>query len=226
MEDMVNNHFGVITRCESAVKIDRPPMTPVSDRLKFAQVADTMQSAVKFAIPTIGPDHPDYCDLSLAVTALGGYFGSRLMSNIREDKGYTYGIQSFLTGAADSGLMVIATEADNTYVQPLLTEVISEVKRLATNPVTNDELNRMCNFVLSQAVASLDSPFNIISYYESLKYDSLPADSFRRRMDAVKSINGDRIMSVAAKYLNIDQLKIAVAGDVDAYTLDENIIFH
>ena len=226
MEDAVNRMFGSFEPTVPIVSVDRRPMSPVADRLETVSVEGAMQGSVRIAIPTIGPSHPDYCDLSLAVTALGGYFGSRLMSNIREDKGYTYGIQAFLIGSGHDGLMVISSEADNVYVEPLIREVLEEIRKMSTVAVESEELDRMRNFVLSQAVASLDSPFNIIGYHESLHYDALPSDTFRQRMEAVRTVSGTRIMEVALKYLDPDSVKIAVAGDVDAFSVDENRIFH
>ena len=226
MEDEVNRRFGTIEVSQASTLVDRRPMAPCDNRIDTVQIDGSMQGGVKIAIPTIGPSHPDYWDLSLAVTALGGYFGSRLMLNIREEKGYTYGIQSFLAGSGSEGLMTVASEADNSYVVPLIQETLAEIARLAVEPVDDEEMNRMRNYVISQAVATLDSPFNMMNYYETLRFDALPADSFRRRMDAVNNITARRIAEVAAKYMHPEDVRIAVAGDIDAYPVDENIIFH
>jgi len=226
MEDEVNRLFGSLKVSPASVVVDRRPMEPCNNRIDTVRIDGSMQGGIKIAIPTIGPSHPDYWDLSLAITALGGYFGSRLMLNIREDKGYTYGVQSFLAGAGSEGLMTVASEADNSYVVPLIQETLAEIKRLAVDPVGDEEMNRMRNYVISQAVTTLDSPFNMMSYYETLRLDALPADSFCRRMDAVNNITSRRIAEVAARYLHPEDVKIAVAGDIDAYPVDENIIFH
>lgn len=226
MEDVVNRIFGLVEIPDPIARIDRRPLAPVPDRIETVHIKGSMQGAVRIAIPTIGPDHPDYCDLSLAVTALGGYFGSRLMSNIREDKGYTYGIQALLTGSGHDGIMLVSSEADNMYVEPLIRETLQEIRDLGRVGATSEELHRMRNFVLSQAVASLDSPFNIMSYYESLRYDALPDDSFEKRMKSVNGISAERIMEMAVKYLDPESVKIAVAGDVEVFPVVENRIFH
>lgn len=226
MEDVVNSILGSNAVTSDGMRVDPRPMAPCASRVVSEQVDGAMQGGVKIAIPTIGPSHPDYWKLSLAVTALGGYFGSRLMLNIREDKGYTYGIQAFISGSGDEGVVIIASEADNAYMVPLIKEVISEIERLITHPVDADEMHRMRNYVISQAVATLDSPFNIMNYYETLRCDNLPADTFRRRMEAVNSITGAGIADMAGMYLRSEAIKIAVAGDVNAYPVDEKMIFH
>lgn len=74
------------------------------------------------------------------VTLFGGYFGSRLMSNIREEKGYTYGIGAGIVSYPDSGILIISTEAANEYINPIITEVYREMDKLCNVPVPQEEL--------------------------------------------------------------------------------------
>jgi predicted Zn-dependent peptidase len=217
--------FGSIEVAQQTMAVDNSERVTCNDRLRTVQVDGSMQGSVRMAIPTIGPTHPDYCDLSLAVTALGGYFGSRLISNVREDKGYTYGIQAMMTGARDYGLMAIASEADNTYVIPLIQETISEIAQLQSKIASAEEIERMRNYAMSQIIALLDSPFSVMDYYEMMHCDNLPADMFHRNMKSIENITGERIAEVAAQYLQPDKIKIVVAGDVDTHPVHADDIF-
>ena len=89
---------------------------------------------------TITRQNPDYLKLRVLMTLFGGYFGSRLMSNIREEKGYTYGISAGIMFYPDSGLQGISTETDNEYVEPLIQEVYNEIDKLHREPVPMEEL--------------------------------------------------------------------------------------
>lgn len=95
----------------------------VPEKRIFIEREDALQSAVKMGCTTITRQNPDYLKLRVLMTLFGGYFGSRLMSNIREEKGYTYGISAGIMFYPDSGLLGISTETDNEYVEPLIQEV-------------------------------------------------------------------------------------------------------
>ena len=97
--------------------------------------------------------------------ALGGYFGSRLMSNIREDKGYTYGISSALMGALNGAYITIQSQQDHAYTDAVIEETMKEIERLRTKPMGKDELERLRAFAMSQLAAVLDTPFDISAYH-------------------------------------------------------------
>ena len=101
-----------------------------------------MQNAVRLGTLTVGPNHPDYLNLRVLVTLFGGYFGSRLMSNIREDKGYTYGISASLIPYPDSTIFMIASDTDPKYVDSLIQEVYHEMDRLKSEKVSEEELSK------------------------------------------------------------------------------------
>lgn len=116
------------------------PIIAVPEKRIFVEREDAMQSAVKMGYTTITREHPDYLKLRVLMTVFGGYFGSRLMSNIREEKGYTYGISAGIMFYPDSGLLLVSTDTDNEYVEPLIREVYHEMDRLQQEPVSMEEL--------------------------------------------------------------------------------------
>ena len=113
---------------------------------------DAMQSAVKLGTTTILRTHPDYLKLRVLITLFGGYFGSRLMSNIREDKGYTYGISAGIMFYPGSGLLGISTETANEYVEPLIQEVYKEIDKLQNDRVAPEELAMVRNTGVSRSL--------------------------------------------------------------------------
>ena len=137
------------------------PFAAIPEKRIFTEREDAMQSAVKMGCTTITREHPDYPKLRVLMTLFGGYFGSRLMSNIREDKGYTYGISAGVVFYPDSGLLIVSTETDNEYVEPLIQEVYHEIDRLHQEPVSAEELRMVRNYMLGEMCRSYESPFSL-----------------------------------------------------------------
>ncbi len=218
MEDCLNDRFGSI-RSSSPGMLQRViPIAPSRKRFALVQRPESLQSALTFAIPTIKRSDPDYVDLRHAVMALGGYFGSRLMSNIREEKGYTYGITAGLMGNWECGVIVISTQCDNRYVQDLIVEVKKEISRMASDDFTDSELDRLKKFAMTQLASTLDSPFSTMDYYENIKLSRIPEDYFEQQQLSLAGLTSGRIALLAGKYLREEELRIAVAGNLPDFS--------
>lgn len=187
--------------------------SPSRPGLYTVKMADAKQSAVNMNIPTIRRGSPDYIDLRLTVIALGGYFGSRLMANIREDKGYTYGISSVLLGLPECGIVRIQTECDPQYTTGVLTEIDAELRKLVTHPPTGDELIRLKRFVRSSLASHIENPLTRMAYHIDGYTGGFDAESYyARQVEAVAKLSSERISEIAAKYLTPDTAITVVAG--------------
>lgn len=175
--------------------------------------ADTSQCSVNLTLPAIPRTHPDYLPLHLTVYALGGFFGSRLMLNIREDKGLTYGISSSLLGYIDGAYIDISAETDNAHAFRLIDEVRAELRRLAENPCRGDELRRLRQSALSSQASVLDTPLSIVNHYATAILSGLPDGYFEAKQRAIDSLTSDTIAEMAQKYLRPENLRIAIAGN-------------
>lgn len=211
IEHLVNKHIGSIRfETEPAAQINIPFMAS-SLRETFVSRPESLQSAVRLAIPTIGRDHPDYTSLRLLVMALGGYFGSRLMANIREDKGYTYGINAYLLGYREGGVMMIGTQCDNSYVEALIGETKQEIARLSSGDFSAEEIERIRFNAMSQLASMLDTPFTITDYYRNHLLSDTPADYFYRQQEAIAALSAENLASLA-RHLPLSNLYTAIAG--------------
>ncbi len=175
-------------------------------------VNDALQSGVTLVLPAVGRSHEDYIPLRLTVLTLGGYFGSRLMSNIREDKGYTYGITANLMGYLDGSYTQISCECDHRYVEPLIDETLRELREMVTRPVENEELMRVRQSVTSSLLSIIDTPFTTLGYYTNMQFVGTPKDYFHQLLEASRTIDADTIARMASKYLNPDNARIVIAG--------------
>jgi zinc protease len=187
-------------------------LTTTPEKRIFTERAEAMQSAVRMGNLTITRDHPDYLKLRVLVTLFGGYFGSRLMSNIREDKGYTYGISAGILFYPNNGLLVISTEAANEYVEPLMCEVYREIEKLQNEFVGAEELSMVKNYMLGEMCRNYESPFSLSDAWIFILTSGLDDEYFSRSLQAVKEVTSQEICDLARHYLCKEKLKEVIAG--------------
>ncbi|MDO4319602.1 MAG: pitrilysin family protein [Bacteroidales bacterium] len=173
---------------------------------------DAQQSAVSMTLPAIPRTHPDYIALRLTLMGLGGYFGSRLMSNIREDKGLTYGIGASLQGSFEGAFASIDAQCDASYVDQVIAESMAEVRSLVDNPIDGEELNRLKLKAWSTLASTADSPMSMIDYHITGLVVGTPADYFEQQLRAIDGLTADTVSRMASTYLLADSWRIAVSG--------------
>ncbi|MEG1585281.1 MAG: pitrilysin family protein [Bacteroidales bacterium] len=211
--DQVISHFG-----KEAWGIEngfaKKDFTPISSAPGNYHVnkADAMQSAVRIGIPLVGRTHPDYPKLRVLNTLLGGYFGSRLMTNIREEKGYTYGIGSSITTLKNASYLSIATQTATEYTQPLIKEVFFEIDRLKQELVSAEELDMMKGYLMGEMARLFDGPFSIADAHQSLLANDMTSEYYHQMIDAIKTVSAEELQELARKYLINDQFYVVVAG--------------
>ncbi len=160
----------------------------------------------------INRKHDDFHDLLLLNTVLGGYFGSRLMANIREEKGYTYNIYSTIDAMHEDSYFCIATEVSNDQVAATLQEIYHELDRLQRQPVGKMELKMVQNYMSGNLLTMLDGPFNIANVVRTIVSESLEFSDFDKLVDTLQTITPDRLQELAKKYLHPAEMCQVVVG--------------
>ncbi len=193
---------------------DYPGYSIIGSDTKKAHIekAGAVQTAIRIGSATINKRHPDYPGLKILNTILGGYFGSRLMKNIREDKGYTYGIHSSVNSLDQSGYKVISTETGKQYGRMAVDEIYREISLLQEEPVSNEELEVVRNYMAGEMVRMFDGPFAIADSFKAVWEFGLDFTYFNRMMDAVKSVTPEEIMRLANLYYKQGDLYEITAG--------------
>lgn len=184
------------------------------DPVTFTPVADSLQDSVSIALPTsVGRLHSDYVALRLAVTALGGYFGSRLSLNIRETQGLTYGISASLLGYPGHSIISINSDTDPANVNRLIAEVRAELLRLM-DPAsyTTDEITRLRRHILSDLARQIDSPLARMMYLEGLVTASIPGTYFTDLEQQARTATPEILASVARRHIDPERMFISIAG--------------
>lgn len=170
------------------------------------------QSTIRVGHLGVGRNHPDYYGLEMLITALGGYFGSRLMKNIREEKGYTYGIYGAWAANRHAGHLVIQTDVANDYVEDTLVQIKLEMKRLQDEPLDDAELNLLKNYMLGKGLRARETPFQIAETLRySLVYD-IPFPEMDRGFDVIQKITPEDLQALAKKHLQPDNMLEVVVG--------------
>ncbi|MDR2064603.1 MAG: insulinase family protein [Prevotellaceae bacterium] len=173
---------------------------------------DSLQSAIRIGKVLFNKNHHDYCGMFFLNTVLGGYFGSRLMKNIREEKGYTYGIYSNIVCMRDSGYLTISTEVSNEYVKPALNEIKNEILRLQQQKITKDELSLVKNYIIGDILRSIDGAWKIADIYIDVRQINANLKHIEQIFDEALKITPDKILDLANKYLNTDTLTTIISG--------------
>ena len=172
-----------------------------------------VQSSLRIGSPTINKRHPDYHGFKILDTILGGYFGSRLMKNIREDKGYTYGISSIVTSLDLSGYKIISTEVAPKNLNETVDEIFNEVRRLQIEPPGEDELNVVRNYMSGELVRMFDGPFALAESFKSAWEFGLDTSYYQRLSEKILTIKPEEITDLANKFYKLDELYVITAGD-------------
>jgi len=173
---------------------------------------DALQTAIRMGKILFNKSHPDFIDFQVLNTILGDYFGSRLMSNIREDKGYTYGIGSMSAELQETGYFLIATEVGKEVKDATLAEIKKEIERLRTDLVDQEELDLVKNYLLGQLLKSADGPYSLIDLYMGLESFGLELEFYNESIESIKKITPERIRELANQYLNWEDFSIVSAG--------------
>jgi predicted Zn-dependent peptidase len=190
-----------------------PPInyTPSIERIEVKK-ADAVQTGIRMGKILFDRSHPDYHKMTVVNTILGEYFGSRLMSNIREDKGYTYGIGSYLGENQSNGYFVIATEVGNEFLADTLVQINAEIERMRTELVPQDELSLVQNYLSGQFLRSADGPFAMMDLFSMAEIRGLDYIFYQNALRTIEGITSAEIMETAASHLNSEEMLIVTAG--------------
>lgn len=211
--DLVKEYFDKNWQ-NTAVKADAPLLNPqpATERFYYTEKPDALQSAIRMGMPMVTRKHPDFPALQVLNTVLGGYFGSRLMANIREDKGYTYGIGSGLSSMKNGGAFYIATEVGADVCRSAVEEIEKEINLLKTEPIPAEELDLVRNYMLGSLLGSLENVFSHADKFKMLYFAGLDYSYYDRYTATVKSITAEELLALANKYLKLDEFYNVIVG--------------
>lgn len=201
---LIETHFGILpitgsTKPDIQNAIIKPA---VEKKYRINNDPESVQGAIRIGRNFPNRHHPDFQKMQVLNNIFGGFFGSRLMANIREDKGYTYGIHSYLVNLTQESALMISTEAGKDVTEDTIREVYLEMKRLCDEPIHEEELKTSKNFMIGTLLGDLDGPFQVAGRWKSLILNDLPEEYFYRGIETIKNIQPLELHELANKYLN------------------------
>jgi zinc protease len=161
-----------------------------------------VQGSIRIARNFPNRHHPDFQKMQVLNNVFGGYFGSRLMANIREDKGYTYGIHSYLLNNVQESALMISTEAGKEVCAPAIEEVYKEMNLLREELIDDEELQQARNFAIGTILGDLDGPFHVASRWKNILLNGLDGNYFNESVRIIKTITPEELREMARKYLD------------------------
>ena len=220
LKGTLNRFFGPgdLTTDRSKGILSRKDIQPVykkktsSTKRHIVEKKDAVQSAINIGKTAISRTHNDYFGLRVLLTVLGGYFGSRLMKNIREDKGYTYGISAQLISLEKEGYISISSEVGADVCKKAIEEVYKEIDRLSQEPVSKAELSLVRNYILGNWLRMFDGPLAIANSYRVLIDNDLEEDYFEKGLKEMQNITPEQLYELANRYFMKDSFIETVAG--------------
>lgn len=212
LEAILNYEIGKLSLAGSPGSEETIESDEAKGETSFEEIEESLQSSIRLGrkFPRIG--HPDYHKLVILSEILGGYFGSRLMKNIREDKGYTYGIYSTISPKEHGSLFYIGTDVKFSVTEDTLNEIHKEIKLLQHELVPQDELQTVKSYMLGKFLNDITTIFEQCDRYKRIILSELPTDHYARYISTVKEITAEELRSLANTYLELDSLSTAIAG--------------
>jgi len=204
LEDLLNQNFGDL----SNKKIETVDfLTKPADEKKQRIINDPngVQGAIRIARSFPNRHHPDFLKAQVLNSLFGGFFGSRLMANIREDKGYTYGIHSYIQNHIRETAWMVSTEAGRDVCEAAIKEVYHEMEVLRNELVDDEELLLVRNYMMGSILGDLDGPFQVIARWKNIILNGLDEKYFYDSINTIRTITAEDIKQLAEKYFQPEE---------------------
>jgi predicted Zn-dependent peptidase len=206
LQQQLNENFGKLSISKPTFTVETIAVKPAAEKkYRVINDPDGVQGAIRIARPFPNRHHPDFMKVMVLNTLFGGFFGSRLMGNIREDKGYTYGIHSYVQNHLQQSAWMISTEAGKDVSEATIEEVYKEMKLLREELVDDEELLTVRNYLIGTILGDLDGPFQIMGRWKNLILNNLSEQYFYDSVQTIKTISAETLRELAKKYLNPEE---------------------
>ncbi len=186
---------------------------PKGEKETYIEVPGAVQSAIIMGLPVIGRHHPDFPKLMFASTILGGYFGSRLMKSIREEKGYTYGISGGINARLKAAQLTIQTEVKAETTRDATDEIFRQILRLSDELVDMEEFDTARNYLAGQFLRSLDGPFQLSDRLQTMHAEGIdPTVYYPAYWKQLFAATPEDIRDMVRRYIQPEKMKTLIVG--------------
>lgn len=205
--------------------VDYPVATPVqTNEVAIIDRPNAPQTTIMLGLPTLDPSKPEYVPLTVTNSLLGGSFGSRITSNIREDKGYTYSPRSVINAGYKTAVWYEQADVTAEHTGAALQEIAKEIKRLQTEPPSREELQGIQNYEAGVFVLQNSTPQGIISQLNFIDFHGLDESYLTDRVQNIHNVTPEKVQQMARDYLQYENMTLVLVGDKKQ--LEEQIESH
>lgn len=176
------------------------------------EIDKAVQSTIKIGRTTINKAHEDYAGLYLVNEIFGGYFGSRLMMNLREEKGLTYGIYSRLRGHKECSVFEISADVIKKDKALAQEEIMKELALLSDTLIPEDEINKVKQYISGSLLNSFNTLFDHSDKFKTVLYQNLPLDFYDTIVEKISNVTATEMQQLAQQYLSTSSMNTTVVG--------------
>ena len=207
----INHYFGQFVPIEKN-KPKNGFSTQTQTGSFFVEKSESLQNSIRIGKLMMKKTDKDFYRLIVANTIFGGYFGSRLMQNIREEKGYTYGIYSSLQSFRKATFVAIGTDVNAEVTQNTLQEVYKEIDILQNEKVREDELQKVKNYLIGSLAANVTTPFAQMDLFKEIHLHHLGYGFYENYIDRINAVSAEDVLDIMQKYYQKSDLVEVIAG--------------
>ncbi|TFV94401.1 insulinase family protein [Algoriphagus kandeliae] len=210
LEIFISGNFSEPELSKLLQHLEKFPVRPLLEKVLLPETsseyflheerAESLQSSIRMGDFSIPKNHSDFIPLLVFNSILGGYFGSRLIKNIREDKGHTYGIYSSLAQIGDLNYWVISADVEKKYLQTVKSEIKKEIQTLCEEPVPQDELELVRNYLLGQMLSQFSNSFDLMDRFRAVHHAGMTLGFYQQKLNFLKEFNQGHILEIGEKY--------------------------
>ena len=186
---------------------------PQSEGSMHQHFEGTVQTSVRIGRLLFPRGHEDFIGMQVVATLLGGYFGSRLIQNLREEHGYTYGAYCGVVNFDEAGYLAISTEVGGEVAEDAVRQIMWEIERLRTEPVSDEELSMVKKIIFGEIMRILDGPFGIADVTIENIQNGVTNEYTARMVQEVRAITPEKVLALAQKYLAPEDLITVTLGE-------------
>ncbi|MFK8057702.1 MAG: M16 family metallopeptidase [Saprospiraceae bacterium] len=187
-------------------------MAPLSETKIQHVLPHSLQSAIRMGRYFGRREHPDFAGMFVLNTILGGYFGSRLMTELREERGLTYNIYSSVDTMKYGGYIYLSAEVAKGQEEEATKAIHDELRKLQTELITDEELEMVRAYLMGSFLAMVDGPFNTAETIRTLVSENTALPHFERMVETTLTITATELRSLAQKWLSPEDFTRVVVG--------------
>lgn len=214
--DITDEHIArtmaILEQLPHGTTLERTIPTPTPQHFATLNVEGAVQSCLKIGTPLFPRTHPDFIPMQMVATAMGGYFGSRLMQNLRERHGYTYGAYSAMINLDQSGYFVMSADVASDYTEAAIEEMMHEVEQFCSKPMDERELQMVKNIIFGDVMRIFDGPFGVADVTIENIQNGTDNGYTERLLHQVATAQASHLQEVASKWLIPSNLTTTIVG--------------